>query len=526
MLALLPLSAMASDVPTLMRVAMVTPPDVQIYPLQVMDRDMLSMLDLVYESLVVINDQREPEPGLATFEKRTADGRSWAFTLREGVLFHDGRKLLASDVGATIDAIKAIAAQEIPDNEKGMYVNVANMVTSWKAEDDRTIVIQTSRPYYGFLYAMTFPILQAQSIAQPNPPGTGPYRIEYYAPGEQLWLAGNQNWYGPSPHVSEVIGIIYDNVEQALTDFEAEDIDIVMTRSSAAARYRGTASSRINSYDYSTRQLEVLLMNNRSRIFRTNAAKVNEESGEKLSEGLREAIIYAINKTRLSGGVYQNLVTTTDVIQSPAAVNLYNDSVGNYTYNPEKAGKILDALGWDNYNDKGVRIKRSENGETSELEIRLNYYNEPGNNLRKEAANEIVAMLKEVGISVKLAGQSFETAQSKLKQSVSDFDMYLCAYNFDVVPDPSFLLLSDGYGNYSIYRSHKDVMNSLCKELRASSEVEEFRLVWQQIQAQVFKDAPFLPLYWRNGIILTRYPYSSVQDIREFELLKSLNAYK
>ena len=55
---------------------------------------------------------------------------------------------------------------------------------------------------------------------------------------------------------------------------------------------------------------------------------------------------------------------------------------------------------------------------------------------------------------------------------------------------------------------------------------DKFQADWYAIQEQMAQDCPFLPLYWRNGVVLTRYAYSSVRDIREFELLNSIESYR
>lgn len=506
----LPGAALASSVPTSVRVAMVTSPTTEMYPLQIMDRDLLSLTNLVYESLVVLDDSREPDYGLATDWKTTSDNRTWTFTLREGVRFHDGLELTAYDVAATMDAIKANAGdlERAPAAENGMYANTARVCKSWHAEDRYTLTVQTDRPS-SLLYAMTFPVLQAQSLSMPNPPGTGPYRMELYTPGKELWLVGNQNWYGPTPYINEIIGVWYESDDAALRAFEAEDVDIVMTRSTNAVKYRGTSSSRINSYDYSTRQLECLLINSLKELTKTE---------------MRQAIAHAINKTRLISGVYQNMVTTTNTIQSPASW-LYNGDTATYRYDVEKANSLLDGIGWNNYNEDGFRIKPTEDGGTKTLEVRLCYYDEAGNSLRKEAAGEIANMLREVGFSVRLIGYSFEDAAGKLQKR--DYDLFLMAYNFDIVPDPSFYLLSNGYGNFTGFRGDAaDSINKLCQELRKSADQAQLALSWNQLQSIIAKEVPFIPLYWRNGVLLTRYAFSTVRDIREFELLKSINSFK
>lgn len=534
---LTPLCGFASQtaaVPTYMRVGMVIPETETLHPLTAMNRDLVSVLDLVYESLVELNDDQEPVPSLAESWEVQNGGKTWIFHIRDGVYFHDGRKLTAYDVKASMDVIKQLAQSGNADNEKGLYWlmvgndTISGVLTSWEAEDELTLRVQTSRPYYGVLYAMTFPIVQAQSAYDENPPGTGPYRVDYYTPGETLALTANLNWWGQTPYVSSIDAICYQTDEAALQAFEDEEIDILATRSTTAVRYRGVVSNRINSYDYGTRQLECLMINN-------GVSRLSDQR-------MRRAIMSAINKSRLVTSVYQGIVTTTDTLQVPGTW-LYNDperlSDGyRYGYDPDRANALLDELGWDEYDDKGYRCRMTDSGKQT-LTFRLNYYNESGNTLRKEAALEIQTMLKAVGIKTTVSAYSFENGQAKLKSG--DYDLFLCAFNFDVTPDPTFCLLSNGYGNYARYRSNE--MGSLLSALRKAPSLQldeegnettpiltllknKFQEDWYAIQEQMAEDGPFMPLYWRNGVVLTRYPYSSVRDIREYELLNSIESYR
>lgn len=508
-LAMSAVGALASNVPTTIRVAMVTAPDMPMHPLRIRDRDAVSILGLVYESLVELDDRQMPSPKLATWENPGGDGQTWIFTIKENVYFHDGRPLTAYDVAATMDYIAAIAADEtLETSQKGLYYLLPSYCSSWTAEDSRTLRVRTKRQGYGFLYAMVFPVLQAQFLTIESPPGTGPYRIDYYVPGAELSIVGNSNWREKPPYVSEIVAKWYANGDDAMRAFESEQVDILMTRSISAVRYRGTLSSRINSYDYSTRQLECLLFN-----------LINKKKG--LNElTFREAICYAIDKTRLIQNVYQNIVTETDTLL-PLDSWLYNDTkeVRTFGYDPNEANKRLDELGWTLRDDQNYRIKKTENGD-QQLSLRIGYYEEAGSSLRQDAASEIASMLNAVGIRVSVEGMKFDRAQQKL--GVQDYDLFLCAYNFDILPDPSFLLTSSDV-NYTRY-SDKE-MTALCDELKKAATQEAFSQAWAAIQVKMSFDLPLLPLYFRNGVMLTRYPFSSVRDIREFELLRSMEHY-
>lgn len=57
---------------------------------------------LVYDTLTAVNARTEPRPQMAEGWSVEDDGRSWIFTLRPGLFFHDGEPVLAKDCVASI----------------------------------------------------------------------------------------------------------------------------------------------------------------------------------------------------------------------------------------------------------------------------------------------------------------------------------------------------------------------------------------------------------------------------------------
>ena len=99
----------------------------RIRPLDPEERDFLSVYDLMYESLVVIDDNYMPQPGLAESWEVSPNGRTWTFKLRSGITFHDGSPLRADDVVATMQYILNRAGDEVSAN-RGYYRNLKYFV--------------------------------------------------------------------------------------------------------------------------------------------------------------------------------------------------------------------------------------------------------------------------------------------------------------------------------------------------------------------------------------------------------------
>ena len=124
---------------------------------------MLSIYDLVYESLVQIDENYMPQPYLAERWEESSGGKYWTFYLRRDVSFTDGTPLTAADVVASAQYILDKANDEnITDH--GFYSNLKYFVSGISAKDDYTVTVKTSRPYFGLLYAMTFPVVPAAYV--------------------------------------------------------------------------------------------------------------------------------------------------------------------------------------------------------------------------------------------------------------------------------------------------------------------------------------------------------------------------
>jgi peptide/nickel transport system substrate-binding protein len=492
-LAFMSASAAAGAVASSLDMAMVCSPDLKLNPLTCVERDPQSIMGLVYEPLISLDDNRAPQPMLAESWVEIGSG-IWEFTLREGVMFHNGKEMTSRDVVATLNAINELAA-----DGQGMYIQTARTLSDWEAKSEYVVRVKARQPGYMTLYAMAFPILSEGETLPDCPPGTGPFQIDFYQPGSQLLLVANQRWWQRATSIRSVTAHWYGTDADALTAFQLEQVDALMTRSLQATRYKGVVGSAVTSLDYATRQLEVVLYNNSASILKQAET--------------RQALSLAIDRGRLAQIIYQNMVSLTDSIAMPRS-NLYNSDMRSIAYNPEAANRMLDALGYSSRNENGFRA----DAEGNELTLRLFYYDEQGSSLRHDAAFQIKDMLAQVGVNAKITYYLFDNGKAKLASG--DFDLFLCAINFGVVPDPTFMLSTSSDSNYARYRG-KDI-GELLKSLTRAPDEAAFREAWYSVQAMMANDMPLLPLYWRNGILLTRGVYLNARNLREYEVLRSL----
>ncbi len=474
-----------------------------IRPLEPLERDFMSIYDLMYDGLMDIGDDYLPECALA--ESYSHSGKNWTFKLRNDLLFSDGSPVTANDVVATANWIIGKANNEA-SADKGYYMNLKYFVSSITAKDDRTVVVKASRSYYGLLYAMTFPVLPAWALESDNPPGTGAYMVQSFVPGNTLELTVNPHWWQTPPQVRSILFVMHQKPSEVIESYEYARVDAAFTRQIASAQYKSGTSSL--ALDYRTNQLECLLMNH-------SAFPLD-------SKNVREAIRCLINVDYIAQQIYNGMVERTNT-PFVAGTWMYNDGLSAYfKQDAEKAMALLDEDGWSDTNDDGILDKPNSKGVSVMLELDLYVYEEPDNDVRLETANYIKDTLENYGFSIKIQTVSYATAAQKL--SAGAFDLCLASYAMDVCPDAGFMLISGNTGNYCRYRS--SAMNDLCSELRQQIDQPGYQNTLYKIQEQFAKDCPFICMFYRSGTVLTRKMYTTVRDVRELELLNGIESFR
>lgn len=467
---------------------------------------MMSLYDLVYESLVIIDDDYMPQPGLCESWEESGSGKTWTFTLRKNITFSDGTPLTAKDVVATAQYILDRANEENTQNP-GYYCNLKYFVKSISASGDYTVVVKTAagRNYWGVLYAMTFPILPADRVAADNPPGTGPYVISDFSAGSYMWLKANDTWWQTRPQVEEIAVTMHDSPNAVIESYEYARVDTAFTRSIAAAQHKSGTSSL--ALDYRTNQLETVL--------------INHALSPMDSLNVRKALRYLIDADKIAKQVYMGMVERTDTPMIPGTW-MYNENLSQYFVTDVEAAKaLLEEEGWEDSDEDGILDRLNAKGEKENLHLRIFVYEEPDNNVRVETANLIADMLAQAGISTKVTVMTMTEIQEKLK--AASFDLALVSFAMDTCPDPGFLLMRGNTGNYGLYKS--DDMTSLCKDLRTQTTKDGYQATLMNIQQRFAEDVPFLCLFYRSGSVLTRQMYTTVRDVRELELLRGIESF-
>jgi len=130
-------------------------------------------------------------PVLATAWSVSADARTWTFTLRDGVHFHDGTALDADAAAASLRRLPDLAGRGVEPS--AVRARVEPTAT-------RTLSITTDRPYAGLLALLAVPSSAIASAAD-RTAGTGPFAFvpDGWHRGSDLTVSANTTYWHRDP---------------------------------------------------------------------------------------------------------------------------------------------------------------------------------------------------------------------------------------------------------------------------------------------------------------------------------------
>ena len=445
-----------------------------INPVRCNYQEMMNLSTQVFEGLVALDEYRMPVPQLA--DRWDVSGTNWEFTLRTGIQFHNGAYLTPEDVVASYEEIKR--------NPKSYWYPALTHIKSMRMINENTVGVTSATKGYMTLYALTFPVMQRDSINARIPIGTGPYLISDYSEGNAIRLELSPVWWKhASDRIKSIVGLVYRSSQDAIAAMEAMEIDTIATEYPTASIGRNL-SDRIT-LDYSTSTYECIVPNLRSPILQDHA--------------VREALMHAIDRNTLAQTIYTNMVQESEVPVVPGS-GLYERQAARYTYNPERALKILNDAGWVLDEASGNLLVKQIDGKPTHFRIQLFTADRGTTSTRSEACETIKDQLRRIGIEVTIKSMSHTALDTAMKER--KFDLALCAFELGDFPNLYFLLHSQGDCNYAGYNSGE--MDQMLRAAYDASTEEELILNMSMIQMKCINDLPILGLFFRNGLLSSR----------------------
>ena len=418
---------------------------------------------------------------LVTDYSVSADGLTYDFTLREGVVFSNGSALTASDVQFSFERLLKIAKDntdiplEIAGGEAVMK-GEADSLEGFRITDDTHFSITLAAPNAGFPAELSSPaasIVDAESMTpgfgkEPAETiGSGPYIVTEWVSNDHYTLVYNEKYWGTEPSVKKlVVRVIADATTQDLM-FQSGELDIIDLQNLDSAIVAGTYKTRPADRIVSTPKvgLTYLLMNENNQYLKD--ARV------------RRAIGMAIDVDQIIQGVYMGDAQRENGI-IPTGVWAHNDEMEGFRYDPEGAKALLQEAG---YADGEVKFELAMDSNAS-TNIQLVYA-------------FISEQLKKAGIEATVS--SYEHSAWLAKRSSGEMDSFVARWGMDYNDPANIMYTFFGSEENSKGRSLNYPDREIIARVAAARSIvddAEREAEYQALDKKLIEeDAAWIPMY-------------------------------
>jgi peptide/nickel transport system substrate-binding protein len=286
----------------------------------------------IYDSLIKRDVDNEFFPGLAE-SWENLDERTWQFSLREGVTFHNGDPFTADDVEFTITRILD------PETQANTAIQLST-ISHAEVIDDYTVNIVTHEPdvmvlarlteLYGVILPKNYVEEVGAEVVAQNPIGTGPFQFVEWATNERIVLEANPDYWRGRANVDRVtVRPILDDSTR-ISALQAAEVDMI----------NAVPFVRIPELENDP-EIEVKTAAS-PRIFYVN---IDPREAPFDDVRVRQAMNYAVDVEAIIDSIlmgYGNQLATVINTQSFG----YDQSIEPYPYDPDRARELLTEAGY------------------------------------------------------------------------------------------------------------------------------------------------------------------------------------
>jgi ABC-type transport system substrate-binding protein len=178
------------------------------------------VLPTIFDTLVRECDGARLEPALASELRAEEGGRRFRFRLRDGVRFHDGRRVTARDVRYSLERLLLNGDSESRwffepiRGAAGLLAGRSRELEGFRIHSDAEFSIELDRPLAFFPALLAFPSASIVPEGTTNfvggwrdgCVGTGPFRVVRFEPGRRLKLEANPYyWRAELPRLASLV---------------------------------------------------------------------------------------------------------------------------------------------------------------------------------------------------------------------------------------------------------------------------------------------------------------------------------
>jgi oligopeptide transport system substrate-binding protein len=441
----------------------------------------------IFSGLVTLNNNLEVIPNIAESWDVSADGKTYTFHLRDGVKFHNGKELTASDFKYSIErAADPDTGSPVAEAYLGDIVGVkeklrgeAEEVAGVVVKDDKTLQLTIDAAKAYFVAKLSHPtafVVDKENVEATAdwwrfPNGTGPFKFREWWNGQRLVLERNNDFYGDVAKL-EMVTFLFTGSSMMM--YEKGQIDITQVSTSNIERVLDPTNP-LNEEVVIVPELSLSYIG-----FNTAMSPFDDEK-------VRQAMCHAVDKEEIIEILAKDTVSPAYGILPPGIPG-YSEEVEGLSYDVARAQQLIAE---SEYQDGLPTIVLSVPGSGSEV----------------SASTEAIAWMwqENLGVEVEIEVVEFDTFLDDLWEG--RFQAFEIAWLADYPDAENFLDLlfhSESVENHTGYSS--PYVDQLLEEARVESDFDSRLAVYQEVEQAIVQDAPFLPLWFGRSYYLVK-PY-------------------
>ena len=279
----------------------------------------------VFEGLMKPTPDGDLTPAIAENYTVSEDHKTYTFTLREGVKFHNGDTVTAEDVVYSINRCAAATETGI------VQVEAFSVIEAVEAVDERTVTITISEPSNEFISYLTTAVLPADYTEQDTAPvGTGPFRFVSRTAQDSIVLERFEDYWGTPAQLDKVTLKIIENADSLMMSLQSGAIDLCSHLTSTQVDQLGD--------DFTVAEGTMNLV---QALYLNNAVAPFDDVR------VRQALSYAVDKQGIIDLAFDGYGSPIGSSMYPAFGKYFDEDLTDYyEYNPEKAKELLAQAGY------------------------------------------------------------------------------------------------------------------------------------------------------------------------------------
>lgn len=452
------------------------------------------------------------QDGAATYEV-SEDGKTFTFTIRDNVYWHDGEPVTARDwvfaheviahpdydgVRFGANKLRIVGMEEYRNGE-------ADEIAGLRILNERQLEMEFTEATPSLLtggiwtYPLAYHIFKDIPVAdmssspevRQHPIGFGPFMVDTIVPGESVTYKANENYWRGAPTL-EGVTLRVISPATVIQELRTGGVDIV-------------SSFPIDQFPENAELSNLEWLGNVDRAYTYIGFKLghwDDELGENVMDpdakmadvNLRRAMWHAIDNETVGERFYHGLRWEASTLIPPSHPQFQNTNLERPVFDPELANQILDDAGYVDTTGDGFR----DNPDGTPLVI--NFASMTGDDVAEPLAQYYVQAWNNIGLNVESTMLEFNTFYEQVGADHPDIDVYQAAWVVGIDVDPTNLYGRIGPSNYSRFTSENNDRLLVEGASEAAFDLDYRREIYNEWQEYMIEQIPVIPTLWRSAL--------------------------